>query len=48
MQHLKMTFGRLPPKSNTSAFAPKFLEKRRVRLQRWLEVVLLHPVRSTC
>ncbi|KAL7411400.1 Phox homologous domain-containing protein [Mrakia frigida] len=46
--HLKVTIPHLPPKSNISKFRPSFLEKRRVRLQEWLRIVLLHPDIGSC
>lgn len=42
---LRGTMGRFPPKSALHQFDPAFLDKRRRRLQQWLEIVLFHPVR---
>lgn len=42
---LRLAMGRFPPKSGPRRYDERFLDKRRRRLQEWLSVVLLHPVR---
>ncbi|CDZ97662.1 Intermediate filament-like protein, sorting nexins, and related proteins containing PX (PhoX) domain(s) [Phaffia rhodozyma] len=40
--HLRGTIPKLPSKSPLHKFKPSFLETRRLRLQEWLSVILLH------
>jgi hypothetical protein len=43
--NLRLAMGRFPPKSGPRRYDERFLDKRRRRLQEWLSVILLHPVR---